>query len=133
MQFTVEQIKSLITNNDIAVGRAMVALYNEQTIDEKNDGQTRNTNGRGFSYRTAPKGTYYAKWVLSGKKLTGYHLDNARKIAMFHIKQLCNLANSNMKKKNEVVVEAEVISDDMNNNNSYSLAIVGDNEEMIVG
>ena len=127
MEFTVEEIKNLIQNNDIAVGRAMVALYNEQTIDEKTDGQTRNTNGRGFSYRTAPKGTYYAKWVLSGKKLTGYHLDNARKIAMFHIKQLTNLANGNMKKKNEVVVEAEII------NQENSLAIVGSDGEMIVG
>ena len=134
MQYTVDQIKNLLNTNNVAVNRAMVALYNEQTEDEKAVGNTRNTNGRGFSYRTAPKGTYYAKWVLSGKSLTGYHLENARKIALFHAKQLTNLANAKLEQKkiNNNVIEAEIV-ESVEHNDHYSLAMINGDGEMIVG
>ena len=126
MEYTVDQIKNLLQNNDIAVNRAMVALYNEQTESEKSCNQTNESNGRGFSYRTAPKGTYYAKWVLSGKSLSGYHLDNARKIALFHAKQLTNLANENLQKKKQQQENKSIVP-------AYSIAIVNDNNELING
>lgn len=78
-------------NDDVgvrAVGAAMVALYNRQTSDEKISGGTRVQNGRGFSSYDAKRGTYYARWVMKGNRLTGRHLDRARKMARKYRKQL---------------------------------------------
>lgn len=42
----------------------------------------------------AKRGTYYAKWIQSGKRLTGEHLAKARKIALYHSRQLVKIAQS---------------------------------------
>jgi len=76
-------IQALNSNNQ-AVERAMVILYNGQTSDEKSVRATHHTNKRGFNTAHAKLGTYYAKWVLSGKNLTGHHLTKAREIAIYY-------------------------------------------------
>lgn len=91
--WTKEKIQSLIQNNPIAVERAIVAIYNRQTSDEKVTSNTRHTNHRGFRSNHAPRGSYYARWVLSGRHLTDYHLETARKIALVYHRQLVELAN----------------------------------------
>lgn len=71
-----------------AVGRAMVAIYKRQTADEARGGYTAASNGRGFNKADASRGTYYARWVLSGRKLSGRHLEKARKMALRYRRQL---------------------------------------------
>ncbi len=88
--WTKDRVKKLLMTNDRAVERAMVALYRLQTADEQEAGTTAHRNGQGFSGATAVNGTYYAKWVLSGKRLTGKHLEKARKIAILHHGQLAS-------------------------------------------
>ena len=91
--WTKEKIQALIRTNPTAVERAIVAIYNRQTSDEKVTSNTRHTNHRGFRSNHAPRGSHYARWVLSGRHLSGYHLETARKIALRYHRQLCEIAN----------------------------------------
>jgi hypothetical protein len=90
---TKQSIIDLLNRNDLAVGRAMVVLYNRQTADEQSDETTKHHNGVGFSAYAAHSGTYFARWVLDGRTLTGKYLDRARKIAIRHAGQLVEEAN----------------------------------------
>lgn len=91
--WTRTEIENLLTTNNRAVEKAMVAIYERQTADEKASETTNHNNNVGFSGNTARKGTYYAKWVLSGRRLTHHHLDKARQIALHHAGQLTKIAN----------------------------------------
>ena len=86
----------LLTMNDRAVERAMVVLYERQEECERASGTTTKSNGRGFSAYDASKGTYYAKWVLSGKRLTGRFLEHARTMSKRYIRQLAEAATERM-------------------------------------
>lgn len=86
------QVIALLASNDRAVERAMVALYQRQTLDEQRTSTTKESNGRGFSAFHAERGTYWAKWVMSGKHLTGRHLEGARKMATHYARQLSELS-----------------------------------------
>lgn len=91
-----EQIKSLLLSNDRAVERAMCALYARQTADERSSSTTQHTNGRGFNAFDAPKGSYYARWVNSGRRLTGRHLESARKMAIKYVGQLAEVSSARL-------------------------------------
>lgn len=83
-----DQIKSLLLSSDRAVEHAMVTLLSLQTSEERQTSTTRAKNGQGFNAYHAAQGTYYANWIASGRKLTGRHLDKARKMAMHYVGQL---------------------------------------------
>jgi hypothetical protein len=91
--WTREDIVALLNTNDRAVERGIVAIWQRQTADEQGSDTTRHSNGVGFSGWSARSGSYYAKWVESGRRLTGKHLDKARKIALHHVGQLTRIAN----------------------------------------
>lgn len=86
-------IEKLLRENDRAVERAMVVLYQRQTADEQAQGNTKHTNGRGFSACHAYKGSYYARWCQSGRRLTGTYIDHAREIALNYVQQLLDEAH----------------------------------------
>jgi len=90
--WTPERIEQLLIRNDYAVERAMVAIYNRQTRDEKATSDTHHFNKVGFSAAHASKGSYYARWVMSGRHLTGFHLDKARDMAIKYRRQLADEA-----------------------------------------
>ena len=92
--WTRKEIDHLLKNNSRAVQRAMIVLYNRQTADEQSTETTRHHNGIGFSHWAARSGTYYANWVLKGRRLSGRHLEKARKIALHHSRQLVEEANN---------------------------------------
>jgi len=85
-------IAALLHLNNRAVERAMIVLYNNQTQDERSEGATRHHNGKGFNAYDAKNGTYYAMWVLSGRKLSGFHLERARMISLKYVGQLVQAA-----------------------------------------
>lgn len=72
----------------VCVERAILAIYARQTADERADGATRHVNGRGFNSRDAGYGSYLAKWIQSGRSLSGRHLARARKMAVRYSGQL---------------------------------------------
>lgn len=92
--WTKPRIANLLQTNNRAVERALIAIYKRQTADEKAVQHTRHNNGQGFSAAHARKGTYYARWCLAGKSLTGDHLVKARLMAMHYIGQLVEVSNS---------------------------------------
>lgn len=85
-------MRTLVINklniSDAAVEQAMLCLYRRQTSDEQSSGNTQHTNGRGFNYTHAKTGTYCAKWILKGNRLSGRFLPKCRKMAIFYSKQL---------------------------------------------
>lgn len=72
----------------------IVVIFENQTADEQAAGRTGHLNGRGFRKNHARKGTYYAQWVLSGRKLTGEHLESARGMARLYVRQLVEAAKA---------------------------------------
>lgn len=91
--WTRDEINALLHHSNAAVERAMVVLFERQTTDEQRSEDTKHLNSIGFSAAHARTGSYMAKWVLSGKHLTGRFLDRARQIALSHSKQLVEEAN----------------------------------------
>jgi len=91
--WTRTEIEALIMAKPHAVERAMVAIWERQTADEQASQTTNHHNGRGFCGWAARSGTYYAEWIMSGRRLTGKHLVKARKIALHHAGQLTDFAN----------------------------------------
>ena len=88
-----DQIDNLLRTNPKAVERAIVRLYNLQTQDEQASDDTKHHNSVGFAGYAARNGSYYAKWVLSGRSLTGKHLEKATAISLKHSRQLVIMAN----------------------------------------
>lgn len=91
--WTRNEIDTLLRTNPKAVERAMLALFARQTADERAVDATRHNNGRGFNAPSARRGSYYARWVQSGRRLNGPHLDKALAIALRHSAQLVEEAN----------------------------------------
>jgi len=83
-----EKLINLLTVNDKAVELAIVIIYNRQTLEEQSLEKTKHHNGIGFTGWHASLGTYYAKWILRGKSLSGQQLAKARKIALSYTSQL---------------------------------------------
>jgi hypothetical protein len=79
------------------VERAIVAIYNRQTADEKGTEQTRWQNGVGFNGPDAHYMSYLARWILSGRHLSGKHLERGRKRVLKYAGQLAEIANDNVK------------------------------------
>ena len=68
--WTKEDIIVLLSNNDNAVGRALVRLNERQTADEQKDETTRYKNGAGFRPCHARMGSSMSKWFEGHGYLT---------------------------------------------------------------
>lgn len=109
-----EYVKWLLANNNVAVERAILALYGRQDADERASASTVKSNGRGFNAFDAKNGTYYAKWLLSGRNLSGRHLEKARAMAYKYVRQLCEVATETLVERArqaelELAIEREAI------------------------
>jgi hypothetical protein len=88
------QIIALLASNNRAVERGLVALYHRQTLDEQTTSTTKHSNGVGFNAKDAEYATYLARWVISGRHLTGRHLEAGRRIATFYARQLAEMSQT---------------------------------------
>ncbi len=107
MTWNEAKIERLLLTSDAAVERAIVAIYDRQTRDEKATSDTRHRNNVGFRANHASKGSYYARWINGGRKLTGSHLQNARRIALQYKRQLTEIANANAVKPSVDIEQIE--------------------------
>jgi hypothetical protein len=89
---TVEMVAEKLRTNDAWVERAILALYERQTEFEKATETTQVKNKRGFDAFDAKAGTYMAKWLLSGRHLSGRWLERARKMTLKYQIQLTSIA-----------------------------------------
>lgn len=76
---TREGITALLLENDRAVERALIVLFDRQTNAEKIECETRVHNGIGFTAADAHWGTINAKSILAGQRLTPFQLSCWRK------------------------------------------------------
>jgi hypothetical protein len=78
---TRESLQAMLDNQDPeyvkrVVGRALVAIFNNQTEDEKTVNNTEVNNGIGFSGADARSGTLTAKTFLKQKTLNDWQVQN---------------------------------------------------------
>lgn len=76
--------------------RAVVAIYKKQTDQEKAVGVTQEDNGVGFNGADSAKMSYYARWIISGRLLTGEFRQDARKRIRKYAGQLVRIANKEL-------------------------------------
>tara|TARA_B100001287_G_C22654350_1_gene516893 strand:+ start:1005 stop:1409 length:405 start_codon:yes stop_codon:yes gene_type:complete len=124
--WTREEIDHLLIENDIAVMRAIVRLFQMQTADEISSGQTKHENSVGFSSADAKAGTRMARWLLGMddrnevryppkdlrhplcQRVLGRYsqgktvMHRARKIALKHSRQLVEIANRDSIKRSMI-------------------------------
>lgn len=95
MVYTKEQIQQMLTTNDRAVIRGILAIFNNQTSDEKQSEQTRLNNGIGFNGADAPIMSSFAKQIQQNRPLTDRQMEIARRRMLKYAGQLTMIANSN--------------------------------------
>ena len=91
-QWTPEGVALMLSSNNRAVEKGILALWDRQTPDEKSAELTKHSNGVGFNLPDSHMGTKCAKWIKAGKSLTGWHLAKARELTIKYRGQLCDLA-----------------------------------------
>lgn len=96
MSWTRRQIVNLIEKDDRAVNNGILQLYSFQTDDEKSENRTKHLNNMGFNCADAKYGTYLARWIKSGRRLSGKHLQEARALCIKYSRQLTEIANNNI-------------------------------------
>jgi hypothetical protein len=100
--WTESSIKTLLETNPKAVERAIVAIYERQTPDEKATHETSKTNGVGFSKFDAEFLSSLAEWIKRGRTLTPRQLAIGRnKIKRYH-RQLVELANEKAQSQRQI-------------------------------
>lgn len=86
-------VVAALETNPAAVERAISVLYTRQTAAEKSREATLEDNGLGVRHNHGRRIVYYGKWLARGRRLTGHHLEFARKIALTYSRtQLFELA-----------------------------------------
>jgi hypothetical protein len=91
--WTEDKIVALLDSNDRAVERAIVAIYERQTADEKQTEHTRHDNRVGFRQNHAKRMSYYARLIKSGRHLYPRQLELSRSWMKMYRKQLADIAN----------------------------------------
>lgn len=82
------KIKNQIICDDEFLNFAVVEIYKQQTIDEQQESSTKHHNNYGFCSFDAKRGSYYAKWIMAGNKLSGNFLEQAREMMLKYAGQL---------------------------------------------
>tara|TARA_R110000765_G_scaffold145233_2_gene247347 strand:- start:40 stop:336 length:297 start_codon:yes stop_codon:yes gene_type:complete len=92
--WTPEEIKALLGESDKAVARAILAIYNRQTEDEKIVKETSAANGVGYSGVDANFMSSLAQFYQSKGFLSTGQLKYRRKAIMKYAGQLTEIANA---------------------------------------
>lgn len=87
-----QSITSVLLANDLQLEKAIVALNGRQTPDEQDANHTKHDNTVGWNQPDASKMGYYSRWILSGRRLSGKHLADARARILKYGRQLEEIA-----------------------------------------
>ena len=91
--WTQDEIKQLLVDNDLAVSKAIVSIYNLQTESEKSTKSTNDNNGVGFNGVDAEFLSSLAEFFIKYNRLSEKQLAFGRKKIMKYSKQLTMIAN----------------------------------------
>lgn len=101
-----ESIQDLLRRSDVAVKRAILALYALQTEDEKINKDAKVRNGVGFTKHDAPFLSDIArKLPLYNMSMTPRQMARARPMVMKYWRQLAAIANEKEARKQDVSVD----------------------------
>jgi len=89
---TKDFIQEKILTDQTWLERGILAIYEKQTWEEKNAQHTIEHNGVGFSGCDGNYLSYTARWLKSGKHLSGSHLPKARNKMKKYCGQLLTIA-----------------------------------------
>ena len=92
--WTKSDIRKLLEDSDLAVARAILAIYGRQTADEQSIGETTHHNGIGFSGVDADFLSSLARFYESKGFLSAGQLKYGRKKIMKYTRQLMDIANN---------------------------------------
>lgn len=92
--YTKADIKALLTTNDRAVTRAIVAVYGFQTQSERSSKTTADLNGIGFNGADAEILSSFAEQIQKGRQLSERQMEIARRKIVKYSQQLANIANN---------------------------------------
>jgi hypothetical protein len=88
-----QKIKDLLAVNDLAVERAVVAIYARQTEAERQSESTTESNGRGFTaYDAEILSSFAYRLTRAGLHLTPKQMHIARTRMMSYSRQLAEIA-----------------------------------------
>ena len=91
-----ESIQALLARNDLAVQKAIVAIYGRQTRGEQENSWTSHKNGEGFGLFDAKLFSDMAKKILAGGTLEHGQIEYARRKGIYkYWRQLAEIANAN--------------------------------------
>lgn len=91
--WTEDEIRDYVQTNDKVLYGAIKKLYNEQTEDEKEAGQTKHYNNVGFNGADSKFMSSVAEFLIKRGYLTDKQKFAARKRMVKYTKQLTRLAN----------------------------------------
>lgn len=91
--WTEDEIRDYVQTNDKVLYGAIKKLYNEQTEDEKEAGQTKHYNNVGFNGADSKFMSSVAEFLIRRGYLTDKQKFAARKRMVKYTKQLTRLAN----------------------------------------
>ena len=100
--WTKEEIEEYLKTKQ-GVERGIVKIYQLQTADERSCEETKENNGVGFNGFDAKYMSYLAKWIRSGKRLSGEHYVKAQKRIKKYAGQLTLIANGDINYKEAVM------------------------------
>lgn len=88
-----DEITTLLNTNDGFLCRAVVKIYERQTLDEQSNDTTSNNNGIGFNGIDAFILSRFAKFFADKKYLSPKQIVVARRKMLKYAKQLTTIAN----------------------------------------
>lgn len=121
-------IYELLSRNDLAVKKAIVAIYKNQTQDEREKLESRGKNKKGFNYKD---GTYFsclAIDIINGHDLSPQELEYARYRMKRYWRQLMNISKQNIGQFLSEQKNKEITKEDTK---SLSEPILGPSEDKV--
>lgn len=94
-----EYLKDLLKSNNKALVKALILIYQNQTIDEQECKESIEENGIGFNKIDAESLTAYAQKVLKGEKLHQRQLVYLKRTLPKYWRQLMVISKKNMQKQ----------------------------------
>ena len=92
-------IRRSILLSDAWLKRAVCAIYERQTADERANNDAKHDNGVGFNHADAKKLSKVARWFVNGCTVRRAEMDDARKRMMKYAGQLLEIARRNAREK----------------------------------
>ena len=98
-------LKELIKNNDRAVIRGVIQIYNRQTFDEQIEQESNVINGIGFNKNDAPFMSAVAIAFISGKEVDKKTFEIARNKLIHYWRQLMQISKEGLDDKLRAIQE----------------------------